>query len=160
MGMRFKGEPYYGLRTTQKTKRLGCSAAKGLIEEGNLLVNDSDIIDELDVFVKTGVSFAAEEGYHDDLVMCLVLFGWLSQQRYFAEMYSGSGSNRVSAFKSQIGAAESDIFNLLGAVTGPVKEVLPDEYDRVPDEFKWMFNKQLQTRTKDEWAALWSTDDD
>ena len=37
-------------------------------------------------FAEKGPSFQAEEGYHDDLVMTLVLFGWLVNQRYFKEI--------------------------------------------------------------------------
>ena len=37
-------------------------------------------------FAEKGATFQAEEGYHDDLVMTLVLFGWLVNQRYFKEI--------------------------------------------------------------------------
>jgi hypothetical protein len=37
-------------------------------------------------FSKKGSSYEAESGSHDDLVMNLVLFGWLSDQAYFKDM--------------------------------------------------------------------------
>jgi hypothetical protein len=33
-----------------------------------------------------GTSYNAEEGHHDDLVMCLVLFAWMVSQEYFKEI--------------------------------------------------------------------------
>jgi hypothetical protein len=33
-------------------------------------------------------TFNAEEGHHDDLVMCLVLFAWMISQNYFKESTS------------------------------------------------------------------------
>ena len=37
-------------------------------------------------FVAKGQSFEADEGHNDDLVMCLVLFGWLTRQDYFKNL--------------------------------------------------------------------------
>ena len=33
-----------------------------------------------------GNSYEADEGHHDDLVMCCVMFGWLINQDYFKEV--------------------------------------------------------------------------
>jgi hypothetical protein len=75
-----------GIRTTKNVKSIGCSIAKLLIEQNQLIVNDWNTINELSTFSKKGVSFEAEEGCHDDLVMALVLFGWLTDQSYFKEL--------------------------------------------------------------------------
>jgi hypothetical protein len=75
-----------GIRTTKQVKRIGCSMLKDLIENYQLLINDFEIIEELSNFVNKGVSFEAEEGFHDDLVMCNVLFAWLTRQPYFKEL--------------------------------------------------------------------------
>lgn len=40
----------------------------------------------MSTFSRKGVSYEAEEGKHDDLVMGLVLFAWLSDQQYFKEL--------------------------------------------------------------------------
>lgn len=77
---------YWGIKTTNQVKRIGCSVLKTLIEGNKLLIFDKDIISELSTFVETRGSYAADEGYHDDLVMCLVLFAWLSRQPLFVEM--------------------------------------------------------------------------
>ena len=75
-----------GVRTTKQLKRVGCAGLKTIIENDRLVLNDFEIIKELTAFVVRGQSYAAEEGYHDDLVMSLVLFSWLTGQEYFKEM--------------------------------------------------------------------------
>ena len=75
-----------GVRTTKQLKRIGCASLKTIIESDRLLINDFEIIKELTAFVVRGNSYAAEEGYNDDLVMTLVLFSWLTGQEYFKEM--------------------------------------------------------------------------
>lgn len=74
------------LKTTVKTKAVGCAAVKTMIEDGNISINDFLIFQELISFVATGVSFAASPGSTDDLVMCLVMFGWLTRQDIFQEL--------------------------------------------------------------------------
>ena len=75
-----------GLRTTVKSKSVGCSALKALIESRKLIINDADTIQELTSFIAKGKSYAADEGTHDDLVMSLVIFAWASTQEYFKEL--------------------------------------------------------------------------
>jgi hypothetical protein len=75
-----------GVRTTKQVKRIGCSTLKNLIEEDKIILNDYDIIYELTTFSQNKSSFSAEEGHNDDLVMTLVIFAWLTQQRYFKEL--------------------------------------------------------------------------
>lgn len=75
-----------GVRTTKSVKSIGCSILKLLIEQQQLIVNDPDTIYELSRFSKKGVSYEAESGATDDLVMGLVLFGWMSDQKYFKEL--------------------------------------------------------------------------
>jgi hypothetical protein len=75
-----------GIRTTKSVKRLGCSNLKHLIENQKLIIKDFDTIAELSTFIAKGSSFEAEEGSHDDLVMCLVLFAWTTNQSFFADL--------------------------------------------------------------------------
>ena len=49
-------------------------------------MNDFDVISELNTFVSKGQSYEAESGSHDDLVMCIVLFSWMTTQKYFKEL--------------------------------------------------------------------------
>ena len=80
------GTQQLGVRTTKQLKRVGCSSLKTIIENDKMEINDFDILQELTAFSVKGTSFQAEEGYNDDLVMCLVLFAWLSNQEYFKEL--------------------------------------------------------------------------
>lgn len=75
-----------GIRTTKSVKATGCSVLKLMIEQDQLIINDFDTINELSTFSRKGVSYEAEPGCHDDLVMCLVLFSWLSAQQYFSAL--------------------------------------------------------------------------
>jgi hypothetical protein len=80
------GQAQLGVRTTTAVKRIGCSVLKGLIEEDKLIVEDFDLIAELVSFVSKKESYQADVGHNDDLVMTLVLFGWLTTQTYFKDM--------------------------------------------------------------------------
>ena len=75
-----------GIRTTKSVKAVGCNMLKMLIEQDQLIVCDFETINELSTFSRKGVSYEAESGCNDDLVMGLVLFGWLSDQPFFREI--------------------------------------------------------------------------
>ncbi len=76
-----------GVRTTPKVKRQGCNALKTIIESNTLIIEDFDIIEELSTFIAhRNKLYAADDGKNDDLVMCLVLFGWLTTQQYFKDL--------------------------------------------------------------------------
>ena len=58
-------------------------------------------------FSRKGNSWAVEESSNDDLVMCLVIFGWLSNQPYFKEL---SDSNiRSQMYMEQEKLIEQDM---------------------------------------------------
>lgn len=61
-----------GFRTTVKTKRLGLSFLKTLLENGKIILRNRDTIFQLTSFVKKGVSYGAESGFYDDAVMATV----------------------------------------------------------------------------------------
>jgi len=75
-----------GVRTTRALKKVGCSNLKTLIEDDKLVICDFDTIAELSSFVGKGQSWEGSDGNTDDLVMCLVLFAWLTDQTYFKEL--------------------------------------------------------------------------
>jgi len=75
-----------GVITDKKIKRIGCSNFKSLVEEKKLIINDADTISEISTFIEKRNSYSADEGYHDDLVMPLVLFSWLTTNSYFKEL--------------------------------------------------------------------------
>jgi hypothetical protein len=75
-----------GVKMSPQVKRIGCSNLKTLIESNKLIINDFDTISQLTTFVSDHNSFKAEEGANDDIVMSLVIFAWLTTQRYFREI--------------------------------------------------------------------------
>ena len=75
-----------GIRTTKSVKAVGCNMLKMLVEQDQLIINDFQTINELSTFSRKGISYEAESGCHDDLVMGLVLFGWMTDQLFFREI--------------------------------------------------------------------------
>ena len=75
-----------GLKMSPQVKRIGCSNLKALIEGDKLVVNDFDTYSEFTTFVASANSFKAEPEANDDLVMTLVIFAWVSTQKYFKEI--------------------------------------------------------------------------
>ena len=96
-----------GVRMTKGTKKIGTSNLKSLIEADKLIINDFDIIAELSTFISKGKSFEAETGAHDDLVMCLVIFSWVANQRYFKELTNVDVRGQM--FTDQKNAIEADM---------------------------------------------------
>ena len=80
------GKTQLGLKMAKAPKKLGCSNLKQLVESDKVMFKDFQIINELTTFVEKRDSFSAEEGCHDDLVMCLVIYAWAVAQDYFREM--------------------------------------------------------------------------
>ena len=75
-----------GLKMSPQVKAIGCSNLKTLIEGDKLSVCDFDTYSELTTFEQQKNSFKAADGAHDDLVMSLVIFAWVSTQQYFKEI--------------------------------------------------------------------------
>ena len=96
-----------GVRMTKQVKRIGCTNLKTLIEGDKLIIQDFNIIEELSTFVRRGQSWQAEEGSNDDLVMCLVIFAWISNQRYFKELTDQDVRARM--YEEQQNAIEQDM---------------------------------------------------
>jgi hypothetical protein len=101
------GSSANGVRTDKKIKRVGCSQLKTLIETNRMQVFDADIISEFSTFIESKGSYAADEGYHDDLVMPLVLFGWLTTNPYFKELTDVN--LRETIFETQINRIEEEL---------------------------------------------------
>jgi hypothetical protein len=68
---------------------------------------DADTISEISTFIEKKGSYEADEGYHDDLVMPLVLFGWLTTQPYFKDL--NNINLREIMYQKQIQAIEDEL---------------------------------------------------
>jgi len=75
-----------GIEITRKTKRLGCSAIKDILEANKLKIVDDQTILEISTFEARGQSYEASDGNHDDLMMNLVMFGYFCSTQYFGDM--------------------------------------------------------------------------
>ena len=75
-----------GVEMTRRTKRIGCSGFKDLLEETKLEIVDEQTIMEISTFEVKGASYEATDGNHDDLVMNFVMFGYFVTTPYFQEM--------------------------------------------------------------------------
>lgn len=95
VGGGFANRIQLGVKTTKTTKRVGCSNLKDLVENDKLIINDYDLLQELSVFINKRNSYEAEEGHHDDLVMCTVLFSWLVRQEFFIELTDNDIRSRL-----------------------------------------------------------------
>jgi hypothetical protein len=127
-----------GIRTTKVVKSVGCSILKLLVEQNQFIINDFHTINELSTFSKKGNSYEAESGKHDDLVMCLVLFAWLSEQQYFKDY---SNINTLMSLREK---TEEDMeldLSPFGFIFDGREDFKDDEFERIVPE-SWMWNQQ------------------
>ena len=96
-----------GIEITRKTKRLGCSAIKDILENGKLEIVDENTILEISTFTARGQSYEASDGNHDDLMMNLVMFGYFSSTQYFGDMTDINLKNMI--FNQRMKEIEDDM---------------------------------------------------
>ena len=96
-----------GVMMNRKVKRLGCSAAKDLLETNKLKIVDENTILEASTFIAKGQSYEASDGNHDDLMMNLVLFGYFASTQYFGDMTDINLKDMM--FKQRMKEIEEDV---------------------------------------------------
>jgi Terminase RNaseH-like domain/Terminase large subunit, T4likevirus-type, N-terminal len=116
-----------GMRTTKKTKSVGCAMLRDLVENNKIEINDEDTLSELSSFVRVGASYRAEDTKHDDLVMCLVMFGYLTTQPVFKDLFDYS--LREKLFAEQLAEIDDQMLPLGFFDRGDVEDV-PVTYHR------------------------------
>ena len=108
VGQGFSGKKtQLGVKMSKTVKKIGALNLKTLIESDKLLSCDYDIMSELTTFIQKSNSFEAEEGCHDDLAMCLVIYAWLVQTDYFKELTDQDVRKRL--YEEQKNAIEQDM---------------------------------------------------
>lgn len=108
VGQGFSGnKTQLGVKMSVTVKKVGCANLKQIIEDDKLIFNDYEIISELTTFIQKKQSFEADEGFHDDLVMCMVIFAWLVQQDYFKELTDNDVRQRI--YQEQKNQIEQDM---------------------------------------------------
>ncbi|AIX20571.1 terminase large subunit [Synechococcus phage ACG-2014e] len=145
VGQGFSGsKTQLGVKMSVTVKKIGCSNLKAIIEEDKLIFNDFQIFQELTTFVQKKQAWEADEGYHDDLVMCMVLFAWLVMQEYFKEMTDQDIRRRI--YDEQRNQIEQDMapFGFLDDGMGDDTFVDGDgnlwEYGDKQEEVGYMWN--------------------
>jgi hypothetical protein len=108
VGQGFSGtKTQLGVKMSITVKKQGCANLKAILEEDKLTFQDFHILQELTTFIQKKQAWEADEGYHDDLVMCLVLFSWLVMQDYFKEMTDQDVRRRI--YEEQRNQIEQDM---------------------------------------------------
>jgi hypothetical protein len=75
-----------GVKMSPQVKRIGCTNLRSLVEADKLVLQDFNTYSELTTFIAQKNSWSAESGANDDMVMCLVMFAWVTTQKYFREI--------------------------------------------------------------------------
>tara|TARA_Y100000768_G_scaffold367990_1_gene331553 strand:- start:1462 stop:3177 length:1716 start_codon:yes stop_codon:yes gene_type:complete len=141
LGMGFSGgKTQLGLKMAKAPKKLGCSNMKQMVESDKVIFKDFQIINELTTFVEKKSSFEAEDGCHDDLVMCLVMYAWAVAQDYFIEMTDQSV--REELYEKDKRQLEEDMSPFGFIVNGTEDEVIVEKehglvWKMVDDDPRW-----------------------
>ena len=145
VGQGFSGnKTQLGVKMSVTVKKIGCANLKAIIEEDKLIFNDFQIFQELTTFVQKKQAWEADEGYHDDLVMCMVLFAWLVMQEYFKEMTDQDVRRRI--YEEQRNQIEQDMapFGFIDDGMGDDTFIDGDgslwEYGNTQEEVSYMWN--------------------
>ena len=119
-----------GVRMTKQIKRVGCANLKTLVEGDKIIINSFKIIQEMSTFAKRGQSWQAEDGSNDDLMMCLVIFGWLSNQGYFKELTNQNARQQMYVEQQKLIEEDMAPFGFVddGINSDPMTEETIDEY--------------------------------
>ena len=147
VGTGFSGKKtQLGVKMSKTVKKVGCLNLKTFIEDDKLIIPDYETIAELTTFISKRDSFEAEEGCHDDLAMCLVIFCWLAVQDYFKEMTDNDVRQRI--YDEQKNQIEQDMAPF-GFISDGLEDQesfvdesgdrwFLDEYGDVSSEFTYM----------------------
>jgi hypothetical protein len=130
-----------GVTTSRQVKRQGCFSFKSLMEEQKLLCFDADIIHEMSTFVEKGNTYQADEGYNDDLIMCMVLFGWLTNMPFFKELTDIN--SREELYNHQMKQIKSNLtpFVMRKGNDEPQGEVIGGDY--------WLLDEEYSNKVKE-----------
>jgi hypothetical protein len=75
-----------GVKTNKRVKKMGALNMKHMIENHEIEFYDERIMDELNNFIRHQTKgFCANSGWHDDLIMCILLFCYLAKIRNYFE---------------------------------------------------------------------------
>jgi hypothetical protein len=123
-----------GIRTTKSVKAIGCNMLKMMVEQEQFILNDFETIKELSTFSRRGNSYEAESGCHDDLVMGLVLYGWLADQPFFKDL---TDINTLAALREKTEEQMIDDLTPFGFYDDGTEET--DSIISIPRQDAWLW---------------------
>lgn len=123
-----------GVKQTKLTKRLGCAAIKQILESGKINLHDKMTISEIQTFVKHGASYEASPGNTDDIMMTLVILGYISNTRKFMDMTDIN--LRQFLYEQQIKEIEDDMV--------PFGVVLDNVSDDIEEDGTWQVVEEFE----------------
>ena len=130
-----------GVEMTRRTKRLGCSGLKDLIENQKISLHDEQTILECSTFEAKGQSYEASDGNHDDLMMNLVMFGYFVSQQYFGDLTDIDLKQVL--FETQSKQIDDDLppFGIIDDGSDAIDKIeMDDKHERFKHE--WMIEYQ------------------
>lgn len=129
-----------GFKTSTKTKKLGCSNLKMLIENDRLILKDFDTISQLSTFIKKGASYKADLTYKDDAVSGLLASIFFMQDKTF----EGFGEGRVDYVTGIMNKQEEEDGTCVVINPDNCGDSVLEEIERIKEsmkDFQWMFDK-------------------
>lgn len=141
-----------GIEITRKSKRIGCSGFKDLLESGALEIIDEETIREISTFEAKGQSYEATDGNHDDLVMNFVLLGYYCTTNDFRE--NTDIDIKKLMYEDRINQIEQDV-PLFGFVDDGIQEHLQEQSEAGDHwktaEYKYSTGDQLLISDQMDW---------
>jgi hypothetical protein len=131
--------PLPGIKTTAKTKRIGCSNLKMLVEGQHLILKDSDTISQLTTFTKKKKSYGGDSGYLDDAVMALIVSLYFINDKQSVDGIVPADFVIKTFQEHKDNDGTSVIIN-----PDSCGDAVLDEMERAKEsmkDFMWMFNK-------------------
>ena len=111
-----------GVKTTKKTKRIGCNIMKNLLEMHQLVICDETTQFEMANFVAKGSSYEADVGFHDDCVATTFMLAWYTTTEAFTDMMNQDV--KFALYENKLRQLEEDMvpFGILHDPSGEEEE--------------------------------------
>ena len=128
-----------GIRMTKSIKKIGCNNIKEIFESGKLIINDMETVNQMSTFIRHNTSYAADESAkaHDDLVMCLVHFGYAIKQVLFKELLKNDITKNIADMKIR----NEKMFHGFISNGEQIETLSNDKYDDVFNGWENISNK-------------------
>lgn len=115
-----------GIKTDKRTKAIGCTTLKDIVEKDFLEIVCKDTIKQLMKFAQKGKSWAAaSDDDNDDIVMTLVIFAYLSITPMFEDLLETELQFKHTVFRKEI----DDLLDDENAIFGFLDDGIQTEED-------------------------------